>query len=63
MLHHSLYRALKLTFPRDVGSIVMEGRITFDVVTSSLEQSVGVKTPTDFFQYGFKRLLTLKDVY
>lgn len=48
LLHPSLHRALKLTFPTDVGVIVQDSRITTDIGTESLEQSLGVLTPIDF---------------
>lgn len=48
LFHPSLCRALKLTFPADVGGIVTDGRITTDIGTGSLEQSVGHMTSTEF---------------
>lgn len=41
-LHPSLYRALKLTYPTDVGRIGTEGQITTDIRTSSMEQFIGI---------------------
>lgn len=40
LLHPSLYSALKLTFPRDVDVIVLDGRITSEMNMGSLGQSV-----------------------
>lgn len=40
-LHPSLHRALKLTYPTDVGGIVLDGRMTTELGTGSLGQSVG----------------------
>lgn len=42
LLHPFLYRTLKLTFPTDVGRIVLDGPITSDVNPRSLGLSVGV---------------------
>lgn len=47
-LHPSLYRALKLTYPTDVSGSVTDGRITTDIETGNLGQSVGVLIPADF---------------
>lgn len=41
LLQPSLYEALKLTFPTDIGGIVLHGRITSDVGSGNLGQSVG----------------------
>lgn len=35
-----LYRALKLAYPMDVGGIALNGRMTSEMVTGSLGQSV-----------------------
>lgn len=48
VLHPSVYRAAKLTFPMDVGGIVPEGRMTTELGTGSLGHSVGVLSPADF---------------
>lgn len=48
LLHRSLYRALKLTFPAGVGGIVLDGRITPEMGTGSLRQSVWVLSSTYF---------------
>lgn len=48
LLHPSLYRAIKLTYPTDVGGIVTEGRMTSELGVGSLGQSVGVLSPADF---------------
>lgn len=47
-LHPSLYKALKLTFPTDVGGIASDGRITTDIETGSLGQFEEVLNPIDF---------------
>lgn len=36
ILHPELYRVLKLTYPMDVGSIVLDGRMTTEMETGSL---------------------------
>ena len=46
VLHPSLYRALKLTFPRDVGGLAHDGAI--EMATGSMSQTVGVLTPAMF---------------
>lgn len=46
-LHPSLYKAVKLTFHRDVDRIVLDGRIMSDMCMS-LGHSVGVLSPADF---------------
>lgn len=49
VLHQpSLYRALKQTYPVDVGGIVLDGRMTSEMDTRSLGQSVGVLAAADF---------------
>lgn len=48
LLHPSLYRAVKLTYPMDVGGIVLDGRMTSEIGTGSLGQSVGVLIAADF---------------
>ena len=47
-VHPSLYRALKVTFPTDVGGIVTSGRLTTDLGHGSLGQTVGLLTPEHF---------------
>lgn len=46
ILHSTLY-IIKLTYPTDVGSIALDGRMTAEMGTWSLEQSVGVLTAAD----------------
>ena len=48
VLHPSLYRALKLTFPRDVGGLAHDGAINNEMATGSMSQTVGVLTPAMF---------------
>ena len=48
LLHPSLYRALKLTFPRDIGSLATGDGIPNAMATESMSQAVGVLTPTMF---------------
>lgn len=48
MLHPSLYRAVKLTYPMDISGIVLEGRMTSELGVGSLGQSVRVLTDADF---------------
>lgn len=48
LLHPSLYRSVKLTYPPDVGGIVLEGRVMSELGIGSLEQSVGILTSRDF---------------
>ena len=48
VLHPSLYRALKLTFPRDVGGLAHDGAIDNEMATGSMSQTVGVLTPAMF---------------
>ena len=48
VLHPSLYRALKLTFPWDVGGLARDGAIDNEMVTGSMSQTVGVLTPAMF---------------
>ena len=50
VLHPSLYRALKLTFPRDVGGLAHDGAIDNEMATGSMSQTVGVLTPAMFSQ-------------
>ena len=48
VLHPSLYRAVKLTFPRDIGGLAHDGAITNEMATGSMNQTVGVLTPAMF---------------
>ena len=48
LVHPSLYRALKLKFPIDVGGITRDNRVTTELGTGSLRQAVGILTPRDF---------------
>ena len=48
VLHLSLYRAVKLTFPRDIGGLAHDGAITNEMATGSMSQTVGVLTPAMF---------------
>lgn len=43
-----LYRSLKLTYPTDVGAIILDGRMTTEMGTRSLGQFVGVLSAADF---------------
>lgn len=48
LLHPSLYKALKLTYPMYVGVIVLDGRFTSEMGTGSIGQIVLVLIPADF---------------
>ena len=48
LVHPSLYRALKLKFPIDVGGITRDNRVTTELGTGSLRQAVSILTPKDF---------------
>ena len=48
VLHPSLYRALKLTYPRDVRGLAHDGAITNEMATGSMSQTVSVLTPAMF---------------
>lgn len=48
LLHPSLYRSVKLTYLTDIGGIVLKGRMTSELGTGSLGQSVIVLTNADF---------------
>ena len=48
VLHPSLYRAVKLTFLRDIGGLSHDGAITNEMATDSVSQIVGVLTPAMF---------------
>ena len=48
VLHPSLYRALKLTYPWDVGGLAHDGAITNEMATGSMSQTIGVLTPAMF---------------
>lgn len=47
-VHLSLYRALKLTFPWDIGGISHDGTIKTSIGIGSMGKAVGVLTPTMF---------------
>ena len=46
--HPSFYRALKVRFPLDVGGLSRDGRVTTELGTGSLRQTVSILTPEDF---------------
>ena len=48
VLHPSLCRAVKLTYPRDVGDLTHDRVITNKISTGSMNHSVGVLTPAMF---------------
>ena len=48
VLHPSLYRALKLTYPRDVGGLAHDGVINNEMATGFMSQTVGVLSPAMF---------------
>ena len=48
VLHPSLYRSIKLTFPLDVGGLAHDGAIDNEMATGSMSQTVGVLTPAMF---------------
>ena len=48
VLHPSLYRAVKLTYPRDIGGLAHDGVITNEMATGSMSQSIGVLTQAMF---------------
>ena len=48
VLHSSLYRAVKLTYPRDIRGLAHDGVITNEMATGSMNQTVGVLTPAKF---------------
>ena len=48
VLHLSVYRAVKLTFPRDIGDLAHDRAITNEMATGSMSQTVGVLTPAMF---------------
>ena len=47
-VHPALYRAVKLTWPLEVGGIVQGGRLTRELSHGSLGQAVGYLTIADF---------------
>ena len=47
-VHPSLYRALKVLYPRDVGGISHTNRVSVELGKGSMGQAVGVLTSTDF---------------
>lgn len=48
LFHPSLYKVVKLTYPMDVGRIVLDERMTSELVIESLGQSVRVLSGADF---------------
>ena len=48
VLHPSLYRALKLTLPWDIGGLAHDRAINNEMATGSMSQTVGVLTPAMF---------------
>lgn len=52
LLHFTLYRAVKQTFPTDVDSIVKNRRVTSNMGSGSQEQFVGIQTSVDFCPIG-----------
>lgn len=58
LLHPSLYRALKLTFPMDIGDTVLDRQITSDIGTSSLGQCDPLRFPSSLLiKFDFKKCL------
>ena len=47
-VHPSFYRALKLTFPLDVGGASRDGQFASELLTGSLGHACCVLTPEDF---------------
>ena len=48
VLHPSLYRAVKLTFPRDIGGLAHDDAITNEMATVFMSQTISVLTPAMF---------------
>ena len=48
LVHPSFYRSLKLRYPMDVGGITRDDRVSTELGTGSLRQTVGILTPKDF---------------
>lgn len=48
LVHPSLYRALKQTFPLDIGGLSPDGTIKSEMGTGSMGEAVGVLTPAMF---------------
>ena len=46
--HLSIYRALRLKYPSDIGGISKDGRITTELGTGSLRHAVGILTLDHF---------------
>ena len=44
----SLYRAVKLMYPRDIGGLAQDRAISNEMATVSMSQTVGVLTPAMF---------------
>ena len=49
LMHPSLYRAAKLTFPRHVGGLSQDGTITIDMGHESLGPAIGVLKTSMFY--------------
>lgn len=49
-VHPSFYRALKLTFPLDIGGLSTNGSITTEMTVGSMGTAVGVLTPLCLFR-------------
>ena len=47
-VHPSLYRALKLTFPRDIGGLAIDNTIPKEMGFDPMSQTVGILTPVMF---------------
>ena len=47
-VHPLLYGALKLKFPLDVAGLCRDARVTTELSTGSLKQTVGILIPKDF---------------
>ena len=48
VLHPSLYRAVKLTYPRDIGGLAHDRVITNEIATDLMSQTVGDLIPAMF---------------
>ena len=48
VLHPSLYRAVKLTFLRDIGDLAHDGAITNEMAKGYMSQTISVLTPAMF---------------
>ena len=47
-VHPCFYRSVKLRYPLDIGGIFRDGRVTTELGTGSLRQTVGILTLEDF---------------